>query len=220
LYEEAVYLPEVFYSHNNLRFADKKLKNYIANRDFLDCGAFIGDSALVLQEYKPRKIYSFEFAKDNVEKFKETMIKNKIDAQKVELIEKALGLKSSKLKVSRNGGADAAIETCGSKNTDFYEVEMISIDEFAKLNDLNAGFIKADLEGALFDVLKGAMSVIKKDRPVLSLSIYHTPEELFDVKPFLEEHLEEYVYELATGNFVPYDLSELILFAYPKEAAA
>lgn len=47
------------------------------------------------------------------------------------------------------------------------------------------GFIKLDLEGYGVRALRGMEKTIRKDRPVLSLSIYHSPEELFETKKVL-----------------------------------
>jgi hypothetical protein len=43
--------PEVFYFHHGLRYLDNRVKAKLKDKDFLDIGAFNGDSALVLSEY-------------------------------------------------------------------------------------------------------------------------------------------------------------------------
>lgn len=47
------------------------------------------------------------------------------------------------------------------------------------------GFIKLDVEGYGVRALRGMEKTIQKSRPVLSLSIYHSPEELFETKKVL-----------------------------------
>lgn len=70
--------PEVFYFHHGLRFADKKILNYIKDKNFLDCGAYIGDSVLVLKDYTNKTIFCYEFSKPNLDEFPKVMRKNNI----------------------------------------------------------------------------------------------------------------------------------------------
>ncbi len=96
-------------------------------------------------------------------------------------------------------------------------VNMTTIDEESKKHNFKVGFIKVDVEGYGLKVIKGAINTIKKQRPVLSLAVYHNREELFETKPFLEKHLENYVFEFHLQQFDEGDMNELILFCYPKE---
>lgn len=81
---------EVFYFHHGLKHAGEKLKNYIKNKDFLDIGAYIGDSVLTLAEYKPPKIHSFEISKENIANYKKTMDMNNISQDIWNLVEKGV----------------------------------------------------------------------------------------------------------------------------------
>jgi hypothetical protein len=78
---------------------------------------------------------------------------------------------------------------------------------------------KADLEGHGFRMIKGAMNTIKIQRPVLSIGIYHNYEELFEIKPFLQERIADYVFEFQLHRFSEGKFVELVLFCYPKELA-
>ena len=98
-----------------------------------------------------------------------------------------------------------------------YRVEQTTIDAEAKKRNFNVGFIKADVEGDGFRVVKGAIETIKSHRPVLSLCVYHNSEELFEIKPFLEKHLNNYIFEFKLQDFKIGDIVELTLLCYPKE---
>lgn len=76
------------------------------------------------------------------------------------------------------------------------EIETTDIDSFVKENNLNIGFIKADVEGQIIPLIKGAKNTIQKHRPVLCLAIYHSPQEFFEAKPLLEEIVENADYKL------------------------
>jgi hypothetical protein len=96
-------------------------------------------------------------------------------------------------------------------------VEMTTIDEEVKKHDIVVGFIKMDVEGYGMPIIKGAMETIKSQRPVLSLGVYHNYEELFEIKPFLQRHLNDYVYEFQLQQFGSEDFYDMTLFCYPKE---
>jgi len=222
-----VYLPEVFYYHHGLKFLPDKIKNYLEAKDFLDCGAYIGDSTLVLREYSPNKIYSFEFSQENIELFKRTMILNNFSEGEYELIPAIVSNRNTELLIKDYGGGAASVnkeffndfigdESCPKVEYVERKVNSISIDKFVEKNNLNVGLIKADVEGALLEVIQGAVNTIRVHRPVMTLGIYHNTTEFFEVKPYLEEILDNYIFEFKIMNFSPLFLSELTLIAYPK----
>ncbi len=57
--------PEVMFFRHGLIYANEKILSYIKERDILDLGAYIGDSALVLSNYTNAKVYSYELSKKN-----------------------------------------------------------------------------------------------------------------------------------------------------------
>jgi hypothetical protein len=97
-------------------------------------------------------------------------------------------------------------------------VDLCDLDSFAEENKLTVGFIKTDLEGADFDALRRMVKTIKKDRPVLSLSICHTPKDFFEMKPFLEDVVFDLNYKITIEQHnTSFILCDVMLFAYPKE---
>ena len=205
--------PEVFYFHHGLRFGDKRIADYVKNKDFLDCGAFVGDSVLVLRNYEPKMIYCYEFSKQNIEGFKKTMRLNGITSG-YKLIPEALGDKVGQILVNTEKiFSGERLKACAEG----YPVNVTTIDEEAEKHNLNPGFLKIDVEGAGMAVIKGAINTIKKHRPVMSVAVYHNSEELFGIKPFLESQLKDYVFEFHFLCFELGNLTELTLFCYPKE---
>ncbi|MCR4623659.1 MAG: FkbM family methyltransferase [Alphaproteobacteria bacterium] len=207
--------PEIFYFHHGLKFANKKIKNYIKDKDIIDCGAYIGDSVLVLKDYTDKTIFCYEFYKPNIEKFHKIMKLNNITSG-YKLISVALG---ESMKVTREDEESLIVCSPDNKprNSTNDIVNITTIDEEAKRHDFKVGFIKVDVEGYGLKVIKGAIDTIKKQRPVLSLAVYHNREELFETKPFLEKNLRDYVFEFHLQRFDENDMNELILFCYPKE---
>jgi FkbM family methyltransferase len=69
-------------------------------------------------------------------------------------------------------------------------VPVFSLDEY--LMDRPTTFIKADIEGMELDMLYGAKKTIEKFRPRLALSIYHRPEDIFQIAEYVHSIVPEY----------------------------
>lgn len=66
-------------------------------------------------------------------------------------------------------------------------VKTVSIDEYVRQHGLNVGLIKADIEGAERELIKGARETILKYKPALLMSIYHTADDFFELKKMIED---------------------------------
>jgi FkbM family methyltransferase len=208
--------PEIFYFHHGLRFTNKRVLDYVRGRDMIDCGAFIGDSLLIMREYTDKTVYCYEFSKKNIEKFFK-VIKNNNITSGFALISKALGESVRRINYYEPGVVSSGISlTTGGDAT----VEMTTVDAEVKKHNITVGFIKIDVEGYGMPVIRGAIETIKSQRPVLSIGVYHNHEELFHIKPFLQENLTDYVFEFHLQQFTAGDFNELILLCYPKELAS
>jgi len=65
-----------------------------------------------------------------------------------------------------------------NENDSIETVKVTTIDEFVKENNIpKVDFIKADIEGAERDMLKGAVNVLKIFAPKLSICTYHLPDD-------------------------------------------
>ena len=209
------FLVETFFFHNGLYFCNEKQKSYIKNKDFIDGGAWIGDSVLVFEKYyNPRKTYSFEVSKKLAKQYLEVMSLNNIDKNKYELVLGGLSDKSSVINFNDTADTGTSVLSSGKD-----EVELISIDEFVKLKKLNIGFLKIDVEGHAYEAIDGAKEVIKRDRPIICVAVYHSPHEFFDTKPLLDKIVRDlnYKIEFKQMQYRPYLLIEYVLFAYPAE---
>lgn len=158
--------PEVFYFKNGLTFIDDNIvKTHLSDKDIIDGGACSGDSTLMFAEYKYiNKIYSFEPMVESFEGLKKTLKVN--NCLKAQAVHKALS--------NINGTTEILGQIC----------QTITVDTFAK--DKKIGCIKFDLEGMETKALWGAEQTIKRDKPLLLICLYHTPEDFFCVKPIIE----------------------------------
>jgi FkbM family methyltransferase len=207
---------EVFTYHSGLKGKNTKLYKYIKDKDFVDAGAYIGDSALVyLRYYNPHKVYSFEVSEKNCAKYETVMRKNNISPDKYEICHYGLSDKRREISIDDAGNPGTGVGSLGND-----KAHLVDLDSFVQEKRLNIGFIKADVEGHGIQCLRGMAETIKRDRPVLSLSIYHNPEEFFEVKPLLDEITIGLGYKITLEQpwpFPEHPLREIILFAFPMD---
>ena len=210
-YKIDVKMEEVFISHHGMRFAPQSIKDYVKNKDFIDCGAFNGDSALVLSEYTNKKIYSFEINPLHVKEMRKNMENNGI-ADKVVILNEAVGDRHQKF--SFNGDVFDSGTSLYSQGSS--QVDMTTIDSLVEQYHLKVVLIKADVEGFEYQVLKGAKRTLEKFRPIITVSVYHNYEGLFVIPDFIKK-LGNYIFHFRADSINHLHLGEMIMFAYPAE---
>ena len=55
------------------------------------------------------------------------------------------------------------------------------------------------------DALRGAVNVIRRDKPKMHISIYHKPEDLYEIPLFLKELVPEYRFKVRHRTELPFD---------------
>ncbi len=166
LYEESVFK----YKHGLIYLPEERIKS-LDNKDFLDCGAYIGDSALIFEKfYNPKKIYCFEPDEENYNYIPETVKLNNLS--KVIPLKLGVGSKNDSV-----GFVNIALFSKITPENVNNSIQLTTIDKFVSDRNLDIGLIKMDVEGYELEALKGAVNTIKKFKPVLLIAIYHNPEE-------------------------------------------
>ncbi len=211
----------VFYYYHGLSLLPARVAEYLKNQDFIDAGAFIGDSAIALSEYQYGKIYSIEMSQKSIERYKVLMAENKIADSKYVIINTGIASNDNEdpVKIHDTGSAGLSFLRKSGKYDEIL-VEKKSLDFLVEKYKISPRFIKVDIEGNGLDFALGAKKTLTAFRPVLSIAIYHNPYEFFEVKPFLEDLLKDYVFmirKLATGVKNNLCHSEVVLLGYPKE---
>jgi len=211
----------VFYYYHGLNLLPDAVEKYIKDQDFIDAGAFIGDSAIALNEYQYKKIYSIEMSQKSIERYKVNMAICNINADKFEIINACISSSNDQapVKLADTGSSGLSLLRKSGKYDDIF-VEQKSIDFLVDKYKITPHFIKVDIEGNGLEFVKGANKTLTKFRPVLSIAIYHNPYEFFDIKPLLEKLLSDYVFlvrKLTTGVKNNLCHSEVILLGYPNE---
>ena len=159
---------------------------YADGKDIIDAGAYIGDSALVFDRFfsKCRRIYAFEPDPGSCALMEKTIAMNRLT--NVIPVGMALGDANSNGELSGRGLGANLLDRGRGDGHNVLPVKIIRLDDYVKQNDIVPGVIKTDLEGFEMHFLRGALETIKKHRPIMVLSIYHSADDFFGIKPFIE----------------------------------
>lgn len=156
----------------------------IQNSDIIDAGAFIGDSALVLSEYTQETVHAFEPVPSNFNYMLKTIELNK--AKRVVPQPYALGETFGNICISVHDSGSTQFENPVFEYQEHIDANVITLDSYVQKHNLRVGLIKADVEGAEQLLLKGALETIKAQKPALLISIYHSADDYFHIKPMIE----------------------------------
>ncbi len=200
----------------------------IDGKDIIDAGAFIGDNIWLFRTKFPQShLYCFEPDPRNF-KYLSTMFEDEIASSMVKAFNMGLGETKGNLHLSRI----PEIESANPSSSFFYyfdqdrpdgatsaddtgvDVDIITIDDLVAQNELQVGLIKMDVEGFEPHIVRGALNTIQNQRPVLAISIYHTPEEFYELKPYLESLCLNYQFQIRRNSLCA-PLLDLVLIGYP-----
>ena len=163
--------------------------NQVKNKNIIDAGAYIGDSAILFSDYTDKNIYSFEPFLHYYNMMLKTIELNK--KNNIIPVNMALGDSNKELSLYSNGDLNMGLSIDrNSEQSDINcienKVKMATLDSYVKENNIEVGLIKTDLEGFEQPFLKGALETIKEQKPVLIISIYHNYSDFFEIKPMIE----------------------------------
>ncbi len=200
------YPPETFYYHSGLKFVPPESVARLKGSLAIDAGAYQGDSVLVFShQYDFQRILALEPDVDNFEKLK--TIKHKFRLGNVVPIAAGLSAEPGATFLSQAGSA-SRVEDFGLN-----QIRLETIDRLMKKEKYPLGLIKMDIEGAEYSAVCGARESIKRFKPVLLISLYHTGQDFFKIKPCLAEIRPDYRFSIRKIN--PFSLiNETILIAY------
>ena len=163
--------------------------NQVKNKNIIDAGAYIGDSAILFSYYTDKNIYSFEPFLQNYNLMLKTIELNK--KNNIIPVNMALGDSNKELSLYSNGNLNMGLSIDrNSEQSDINcienKVKMVTLDSYVKENNIEVVLIKTYLEGFEQSFLKGALETIKEQKPVLIISIYHNYSDFFEIKPMIE----------------------------------
>lgn len=186
-----------FYEAGTLKMIDLILKN--SDKIFLDIGANIGLMSLHAAHSLngKGKVIAFEPVQFFYDKLNSNLSLNNF--KNVQTIKKGVGSVATKVPIYLDGGCPSVISTFRDENGATELIEIEPLDDIVKNeNIVDIEFIKIDVEGFEFDVLKGARQTIINHKPVLCIEyIKKISDEDFNAKilmDYLNELNPEYRY--------------------------
>lgn len=147
-----------------------------------DCGAAEGLFSLSVIG-RAKKIYAIE----PLPVFIKALKKSFGDAPNFEIIPAALGAQDGELYMSDEG----TISSLTSSKKDI-KVRVARLDSLFYDKQLPLTYIKADLEGYEMEMLQGASSTIKANRPKIAITTYHRAEHAAQIEKFLKSIHPDY----------------------------
>ena len=199
-YYNGYYLPvnqfdsSVFYS----KYAIDELTTLdsVRNKDIIDAGGYVGDTALLFSSYTDKSIHVFEASPSNMDIIRETIRLNHLD--NIVPVSKALGEKSgtATFSLGERNSCNSLVERPGYNYPNHIEVPVITLDDYVRENNLEVGLIKVDIEGGEQLLLKGAVETICTQHPILLISIYHSANDFFEIKPMIEKMCDKYTFRI------------------------
>ena len=199
-YYNGYYLPvnqfdsSVFYS----KYAIDELTTLdsVRNKDILDAGGYVCDTALLFSSYTDKSIHVFEASPSNMDIIRETIRLNQLE--NIVPVSKALGEKSgtATFSLGERNSCNSLVERPGYNYPNHIEVPVITLDDYVRENDLEVGLIKVDIEGGEQLLLKGAVETIRTQHPILLISIYHSANDFFEIKPMIEKMCDKYTFRI------------------------
>ncbi|MBR5247048.1 MAG: FkbM family methyltransferase [Clostridia bacterium] len=153
------------------------------NESFLDLGAYRGDTIQEFLHYAKNyeKIVALEPDKRTFKKLQS----NCESLQNCNLLNNAVWSESCLLNFDDNKGRG------GSANGNGVEISALSVDYITEKHG-KFTYLNIDVEGAEKELLKGAKSTLKHDKPKLCMAVYHRNEDIFELVNRVKEINSKY----------------------------
>jgi len=154
-----------------------------AHTVFVDCGAYDGDSIrdfLAHRQNDFARIYAFEPDETNFRRLQSFVDRlPPMVAEKIVIHKAGVGEARTRVAFNATGNMSAAQSSKGASM-----VDVVSLDELIE-SDNNPIFLKLDVEGAEWQALKGGQRLIERYEPTIAISIYHQPDDLWELPLYI-----------------------------------
>lgn len=164
-------------------------KRYINNSTIIDCGANTGSHSLFYSRYG-KYVVSIEPNEDKILELKNRIYLNNIS--NITLLHCGVGSENNQSMpfyqaTGDNEGISSFINNFSPENQYIKNVVIRTLDNIVgELRIFRVDFIKIDVEGFDYEVLKGSKETILRDRPIIQIE-YH-PRDLEKMNDFLSSN--------------------------------
>ena len=169
------------YSYGNVGPKDKIM---------LDLGAFCGDTSVWAVIRGAEHVYAFEpnpktmfYLNKNAEQF---------GRGRITPVPLGVGEAPGKLSIEEPDANNLGGSRLSKARDGAPGVDVCTIDGWCAEKRITPGFIKMDLEGAEISALKGAEQTIRRNRPQLAISLYHSLPDMWTIPLLIKQIVPEY----------------------------
>lgn len=175
----------------------------------VDGGCYIGDlyRQLDMLNINIKKWYCFELDKVNWEKIQNDFEHLPVRSRMV-VENKGLSNITGELYEERDGICSHIV---GYETP--YKIELVSMDDYFQKKE-KIDYIKLDIEGAEWEALHGGIKMIKRDRPVMAVCIYHKLYDYVRIAEYLSKELTNYRFMIRQHQWT---LGKTILYCIPEK---
>lgn len=172
--------------------------------NYVDGGAYRGETLLALAaQAEVSNAYLFEPDPENF-----IALVNTIKSTMLLAVCMPLALADSYGTLSFNAGNG---EGCAITREGDQHIAAVALDEVLQGHPLDV--IKLDVEGGEIAALHGASGLIKRYRPVLAISLYHRPPDVWEIPELLSLICEDYLFYIRQHHYNSFDA---VLYAIPN----
>ena len=184
-------------------------------RSVVDCGAYIGDTLEEFVELTRRggqeyaHYYAFELDRDNFEKLQDTARKFD-DGRWIACF--PYGVWSEDQVITYGTMAsDDSLSIYNPRETQ--KARVVSLDN--QLKGMPVSLIKMDIEGSEMEALKGCAGIIREQKPIMAVCVYHRIEDMWEVPLYLKELCGDY--DIYMRHHAEYWVSETVCYGVRRE---
>ena len=202
--QDMKYLPPVF---DKIQYFPKGMFELSDRESYFDCGAFVGDTIAEFLKATGgcyHHIWAAEPDRSNYEQLMKYVRDENLT--RIDVVNKGIYGYAGKMPFREDGSMLSMI----SESADRY-IEVDTIDRIAGDNPVT--YIKMDVEGVELMALKGAEQTIRRNKPILGISIYHKERDLVDIPRYIKEIVPEYKFYFRVHKKIAIDT---VLYAIIK----
>ncbi|MDP0499920.1 MAG: FkbM family methyltransferase [Verrucomicrobiota bacterium JB022] len=200
--EPVIFRRQYFYEDNGLRIAPE------AGDHVIDGGACTGDTAVIFSDIvgPEGRVYAFDPVADHLDVIQHNLTQNGF--QNVSLLPYGISETDVDAEPMRLNRYWAGF------NVQDQPVPLRTIDRLVAEGQIErVDFIKFDIEGSELAGLKGARQTIERFKPKLAISLYHKPQDLYEIPQYLRDNFP--FYEFRLGHYTIHR-EETILYAIAR----
>lgn len=187
---------------------------------FVDCGAFTGENSQQFINHCSggifRKLYAFEGNPAAVAAMRRRLTRERemwlFREDQIVCEQKFVGSADGVKIPFHISESNPTNSFAGEADEHTEWVESVTLDRyFSERGEDRITFLKADIEGAEWDMLHGAEGLIRRNRPKMAISVYHSIFDLYRIPLLLRQWVPEY--QFAVRHHWN-DLNETVLYCY------